>query len=140
MAAKKVQSDVLYLFDLLTAGPQTYQTVEAELGWDRGRFYKVVQGLRDFCAENDDTITVLNEPQGGNAPHLYTLTAGNYVGESAWAGNRISDLRRRLDTFLSVAKVAVNATDGRTNDGKAARILEFRIRQAKEEIKLLASR
>jgi len=139
--ATKPERDAGLLYDLLVEGDQTYLTVAAALGWERTKLVKIVRVLRGILARNGDTITVTCDPDpyDPNGPWVYTLRGGGEVNdpeETVWIVNRFLDMLTRLQTLGDVEQVVINATDGRTNKGKKARIYAMHLRRAKEEVEL----
>lgn len=112
------------LFDYAASKPEgfTYQDVEKELGWKRPEFTKVHRMLR-LMLGNDDQINLVCDPQGSNEPWLYRLI-GDVDGAREWIGNRLRDSESRIGTIRSVCMSLVKATDGRTSDGRRARIMD----------------
>jgi len=129
------------LFDLLTDGDLTSAQIIDKTGWSYSQFLKAVQSLRDILAANGDVISVVAEPQGGREPWLYALRAGKTIinaEDSRWVINRLGDAQRRVTTILHVLQVAKETLDGRTIEGKKARIYHLHITRAQEEIAMLA--
>jgi hypothetical protein len=128
------------LFDLLADADRTRDEIQAKTAWNRPQFQKAVQTLRDILAANGDVISVVCEPHGHRAPWLYCLRAGAEVlnaEESRWIINRLQDAERRLLTIGNVMEVAARGLDGRSIEGRKARIYELHIRRAAEEVALL---
>jgi hypothetical protein len=111
------------LFDYATSKPEgfTYRDVEKDLGWKRPEFTKVHRMLRVLLG-NDDQINLVCDPQGRNEPWRYRLI-GDVDGARPWVGNRLRDSETRIGTVQAVCTSLVKATDGRTADGRRARIM-----------------
>jgi hypothetical protein len=92
-----------------------------EFGWSRSQFYRTVRTLRLRLA--DEGVNLVCEAQGPHDAWLYLLVSER---EDAgwWARNRLGDSETRLATIESVAQTVVNVTDGRTTDGKKARLMQ----------------
>lgn len=128
------------LYDLLADRPRTQSEVVALTGWTVRRFSSAVQRLRDILAASGDTINVPAEPQGQREEWVYALTDGAGIIDaerSQWAPNRMKDAERRLKTIKHVFSAAVEATDGRTVEGRKARIYQLHLARAEEEIRIL---
>lgn len=107
-------------------------------GWSQGQVYKAAQTLRDMITDMGlgDVMTVTCDPFG-QGQWWYALRRGAAVhnrSATKWVPNRIKDLRRRLKTIRSVCKAAVLATDGRTEDGRVARIILECLELAEQKI------
>lgn len=99
----------------------TYQDVERDLDWQRGQFFNTARQLR-LMLGNDDTINLVCDPQGQGQPWRYQLV-GNVEGARGWISNRLTDTETRIATILAICSTLVRATDGRTGEGKRARIM-----------------
>lgn len=143
MARKEVaERRAEQLYDLLSNGDKDSRSIIDETGWAHYQFLKAVQKLRDILAANGDVISVVAEPNGPRQPWLYGLRAGQSIVDaerSRWAPNRLQDAERRIMTIGHVLEVAVNATDGRTVEGKKARIYHLHIKRAQEEVALIGA-
>lgn len=127
------------LFSLLAADDMNRDEICADRGWTHGQLRAAVQKLRDILAADGDTINVVCEPDGWRQPWQYRLRAGGDIldaEESRWMTNRLGDTERRITTIGHVLDAAVNATDGRTIEGRKARIYQLHISRAIEEIAL----
>ncbi|HEY5985123.1 MAG TPA: hypothetical protein VIV12_01890 [Streptosporangiaceae bacterium] len=122
------------LFDYAAAQPEgfTYQDVEKELGWRRSQFIKVARQLR-LMLGNDDQINLVCDVEARNAPWRYRLV-GNFDQAREWGRNRTDDAESRLTTISGVLASVVKATDGRSRDGRRARIMQRAITRAKEDL------
>jgi len=139
MPTSEDRADVL--FDLLADSSHTYVTIREETGWSRKQILKAVQVLRDILAANGDVISVVCDPQGPREPWLYRLQAGRDILDaerSGWILNRFTDAERRLKTIKHVLEVAVRGLDGRTVEGRKARIYDLHLRRAQEEIAMMS--
>jgi|SRR6516164_2233073 hypothetical protein len=132
------------LFELLVEGDQTYVTLNARMGWTRNQILKYVQVLRDVLATDADTISVTCDPDPDDplGPWVYTLRAGTGIVDpenTRWLVNRLGDAERRLVTIRHVVDIAAQTLDGRSNDGKKARIYALHLKRAEEEVAMLTS-
>ena len=118
------EKDVELLYDYAQAKPEgfTYKDVARDLGWeDRSRLFRTARYVRLMFA--NDSINLVCEPQGQREPWRYRLV-GTYAEARGWGGNRDRDLKTRVATICAVAKTLVHTTDGRTMEGKRARLVE----------------
>jgi hypothetical protein len=122
------------LYDYAVEHPEgfTYQDIEKELGWRRTEFFRVAQQLRRLLG-NDDQINLICDPQGGGQPWKYQLV-GNFDQAREWGRNRTDDAESRLTTIGAVLASVVQATDGRSRDGRRAKIMQRAITRAKEDL------
>jgi hypothetical protein len=127
------EDSVGLLFDYAVSKPEgfTYEDVEQDLGWPRERFFSVTRRFRRMFAE--DQINLVCEPQEQREPWLYKLV-GKYDDARLWATNRVEDLVSRTHTIHSVSRTLTNATDGRSTEGRKARLIERKMRQLIEEL------
>lgn len=129
------------IFDLLSSGDLTSHQLLARLGCHRTEFTKAIQTLRDILAASGDVISVVAEPHGPDQPWLYGLRAGKQIinaEDSRWIPNQFQHAERRIKTIVHVLDVASNSLDGRTLDGKKARIYRLHMNRALEEVQMLA--
>ncbi|MPZ14297.1 MAG: hypothetical protein GEU73_07710 [Chloroflexi bacterium] len=130
------------LFTLLADGDRDRDEICADRGWDYSQMRQAVQQLRDMLAADGDVINVVAEPNGWQQPWMYGLRDGGAIldpEQSRWMTNRLGDTERRIKTISHVLDAAVNATDGRTVEGRKARIYELHLRRAAEEVALMDS-
>lgn len=112
----------------------TYRDVEADLGWPRSYFTKIHRKLR-LLLGNDDEIVLVCDPQGRREPWRYRLVGGSKIEDAVvWQGNRIRDSAARIVTQCAATAAQVRATDGRTNDGRRARIMHRGLTRIQEDL------
>lgn len=111
----------------------TYIDVEREIGWQRPYFFKIARQFRLTYGSAD--MNLVCERPGGRAdrPHVYRLT-GDVVQIQAYGASRIPDLVARVDTLQQVAASAVNATDGRSREGRIARRVARHMTRLQEDL------
>jgi hypothetical protein len=111
------------LFDYAVEHPGgfTYQDAMNDLGWQKPYFTRVHRQLR-LLLGNDDQINLVCDPQGRGEPWRYRLI-GDIEGARGWVDNRLRDSESRVTTVRAITASLVRATDGRTNDGRRARIM-----------------
>lgn len=110
------------LFDLaaFNADGFTVEDAAAALGCSPQLVSTAIRDLRSFLA--DDSINLICEPAGFLAPWVYRLV-GNFDEARGWTANRIGDAEARLLTLQAVATSVLTGTDGRTIEGKRAKIM-----------------
>ena len=112
------------LFDLLMDRPDgvTIDEIVEELRLpDHSSARHVIREFRLVFGESD--VNLVANPQGKGKRWNYSLV-GTPEAAQQWAHNRIRDAETRLQTMAAVARSIVNATDGRTVDGRKARLME----------------
>lgn len=114
----------------------TDRELAAHLGVDHRTVRDVIQKLRDVLG-HDDSINLVCEPQGQRQKWLYRLV-GNMEDSRWWAANRILDTERRIRTQYNVCRAMARATDGRTIEGRKARIFERSLQRLLEDVDALA--
>jgi hypothetical protein len=121
------------LWDLLVATPGgvTVEDMMGVYGWTHGQANEAVHDLRDWLGEFD--ITLPCDPQGQRERWLYRLVE-DLDGVRQWAGNRVQDTDTRLRTMHAMLTSIVSATDGRTVEGRTARIMERALRRLVEDL------
>lgn len=121
------------LFDYAIAHPDGFSKYDfgREHNLSRDQVDTAIKRLRGILA--DDTITLICEPDGANQPWVYRLV-GKVDGASPWAQNRLGDAETRFVTLSSVARALVNATDGRTIEGRRARAMHKAFARLKEDL------
>jgi hypothetical protein len=136
MTARSERRD--HLFDLLVASPLgvTIIDIRDELGSTLSQARRAVQDLRRFLGDFDD-VNVPAVSQGYNQRWLYTLVQGMTDATRWWTANRIVDTASRLVTMHAVAASIVRATDGRTIEGRKARMIEVGLRHLIEDLQTI---
>lgn len=135
MKAREERAGLLY--DFAVAHPAGFTNTEAmdEFGWSLRRFNEAVQTLRDILG-NDDTISFVCSPQGQNEDWRYQLV-GTYGDMRPWTTNRLIDAERRVITIGNVTGPIVRNSDGRTVEGKKARMINNFAHYMKAQFELL---
>lgn len=129
----RIDEKIQTLWDYAVAHPDgfTRYDVEDDLGWSNVGLSYVARHLRMFFA--DDEITLTATPQGKGEAWLYQLV-GNVEDAAPWSRNRLLDAETRLKTMHAVTQSLVHATDGRTLEGRRARIMEKALRRLNEDL------
>lgn len=135
---RQLDDEAGLLYDFAVDHPRgfIYEDAKDKFGWHYSRFIKVVRHLRQILSADEITLTAT--PQGQHERWLYMLV-GTYDAARPWATNRVGDLETRLDTIHGVANTLTNATDGRSVEGKKARLIERTIRHLMENLNDLAA-
>lgn len=128
------QSEIIEaLYDYAVAHPEGFTKYdfmrERDLTLDQ--LDRAIRKIRQVFA--DDDITLICEPSAPHQPWTYRLI-GNVEGASPWARNRLADAETRLSTLSAVARTLVNATDGRTVDGRRARAMHKSFSRLMEDL------
>ncbi len=110
------------LFDFACEQPNGFTREEgmAEIGGGRSDFTRALRDVR--VALGEDEINVVSEPRGASESWRYRLV-GTWDEAAPWAGRRTENICAQLTTVYSVAGSIVAATDGRTFDGRRARLV-----------------
>lgn len=138
MSSRDVQ--LTALFDLLVrSSPQgvTILDIMDDLGVGKRVADALVHDLR-MLMESDPDVNLVSEPQDGDTRWSYSLV-GTVDGASFWVGNRLGDAETRLRTLIAVMAPIVASTDGRTLDGRRARIMHRAATRALEDLADLSS-
>lgn len=135
MSIKDTRAGLLYDYAVTRPEGFTYKDIDREFRWDRHRFLGVVRRLRSILGAEDITLTCT--PGRSREPWVYQLV-GTYDAARPWATNRVGDLESRLQTIHHVAQSLTNGSDGRTLEGKKARLIERTVRHLVENLADLA--
>lgn len=122
------------LFDFAVLHPEGFTNEEAlaELGLKHiTTLNRVIRRLRLILGT--DEINLVCDPQGQRERWLYRLIGTIDLG-SPWIRNRLRDLEARLETQHSVARSLVNATDGRSIEGRKARLCAKTLGRLREDL------
>lgn len=126
------------LYDYAVSKPDGFTNVDfmAEHGVSLPDFNKAANKLRSILA--DDTITLICDPAEAKSPWTYRLV-GKVDEGSPWVTNRLRDAESRFATMGAVAASLVNATDGRSADGRRARLMLKALTRLKEDLDEVSS-
>lgn len=121
------------LFDFAVSQPDgfTRGEVREQFSCSSREFDSVVRGLRQILGDDDNIFLVCDPQRRGG--WLYKLV-GDTDGSRAWAVWMLSHSESRLETELSQARTLVKATDGRSIEGRRARMIERSLRHLREEL------
>lgn len=139
MSAREQRRDDL--FDALVAEPDglTVQDMMDDNGWSHHQCNEAIRDLRRFLGDSGDSINLVCDPQGWNQRWLYRLV-GSLADVRDWSRNRIRDGESRVRTMQAVMTSIVAATDGRSAEGRKARVMERGLRRLVEDLDELAGR
>src|SRR6516225_3921541 len=120
MAASTAKAGVL--FDYSVGKPEGFEAAiaETDLQWTHRVFTRAVRSLRLILGADD--INLICTPQGFGKPMLYQLV-GNLEKAGPWVAGRLRSLESQIETVYSVSTSLANGTDGRTVEGKKARLI-----------------
>jgi hypothetical protein len=121
------------LFDFAAAHEKGWTVHDAARGlrWTKEEVYHAIQALRDVFGEAKD-VNLVCEPTGQRQAWLYRLT-GKLEDVRWWGHNRTGDAMRRIRTILAVHRSVVAATNGRTLEGKMARVVVRHLQRLVED-------
>lgn len=134
--ATKAERAVNDLFDYATRRPEGFSRDEAldALGISHPDFNKAVNGVRRILAGDDIQLTC--DPNGLREQWTYRLVGTAEKG-GPWVDNRLRDSRARFMTLRDFTQSLVNATDGRTKDGRQAREMHMAAKHLLERLDLI---
>jgi hypothetical protein len=121
------------LFDFAADKPDGFLATEAcdEFGWSIHQFYRAARVLRKILAT--DSINLVCVQQGWGEPKRYHLV-GTLEKAGSWVSHRMRGVESQLETVLAVSTSLVNASDGRTIEGKKARLISRHVGRLVEDI------
>lgn len=136
MSRRRISENVALLFDFATAKPDGFTQPEAAayLDVDERQMPRFINALRHEFADGD--INLVCEPNGKGEKWLYRLV-GRPEDARIWHTNRIGDTESRLETMQSVAHSMVGATDGRTIEGRKARVIDRQLTRLIEDLAVI---
>ena len=125
------------LFDVLADLPDgtTKPDLCTRLDATPDRLDRAIRQLRRVLGEGD-TINLIAEPDGLRQPWRYRLV-GKLDEARPWVKNRRRDLTTRIRTMALVADSLVAGSDGRTLDGRKARLMATTLHYLVEQLDLL---
>jgi hypothetical protein len=131
-------ADLRQLAALFAGGVQlTVWDIANVTGWPPQRVSRMIGKLRRSLADSD--WTVIAEAVGPQQPWMYRAV-DSYDDAAWWVDNRLGDAETRFTTLHAVAKSLVSATDGRTVEGRRARIMERHSTRMMEDLADLEGR
>ncbi len=121
------------LFDYAVEQPEGFESSDVclELGWNKHQFEKAARQLRRILA--DDEINLVCANQGFGKPSRYELV-GDMNRAGPWIAGRLRSMESQLETVYNVSKSTINGSDGRTVDGKKARLINRHVGRLREDL------
>ena len=121
------------LFDYAVVHPQGFTNEQAmlDLDWPLGTFKRAARRLRLTLA--GDSINLVCDSKGQRERWLYRLV-GDFASARGWSANRLRDLEARLETVQAVALAIVNGTDGRSVEGRKAKLVAAVVGALREQL------
>ena len=132
MKANETRRDELFSYAVDHPEGFTIDDLTGDTDWNRRDANAAIHDLRKFLGDTDDINLVCN-PNGHGQRWVYRLV-GDLAGLQPWARNRLGDSETRLRTMNSMTASIVKATDGRSAEGKRARIIETGLRHLVEDL------
>jgi len=122
------------LFDILVANPQGLDVDDMcdELALSYPQVKTAISDLRLFLGDVD-SINLPCDPTPNCGRWLYRLV-GTLDDVRPWVTNRIGDSESRIRTMTAMLSSIVSATDGRSIQGRKARIMERQLRRLVEDL------
>lgn len=138
MSPREARRDMLFDYAVRHPAGFTNEDVMADEGWSLREFNDAVRDLRLFLGGFDD-INLPCDPTSGRDRWVYRLV-GNLDDARGWITNRLGDTESRIRTQQAMMASIVTATDGRTSEGRKARVIETALRHLVEDLdNLIAS-
>lgn len=121
------------LFDYAVACPNGFEARQAcrELNLNYHQFGRAVRALRKILA--DDDINLICKGQGFGQPSRFELV-GDLLRAGPWVSGRLRSLESQLETVLNVSTSLMNGSDGRTIEGKKARLINRHVGRLVEDL------
>jgi hypothetical protein len=116
--ASEKRAGLLFDYCVLNGG-FTVDVAGRDLGWSPSQTNLAIRALREDFATG--SINLICEPAGTGRWH-YRLV-GDLEQAKPWITNRVNDMRTRIRTIGNIAKSMVQATDGRSLEGRRARLI-----------------
>jgi hypothetical protein len=136
----KRQERVVLLFDFLVAHPErvTMKQIMAHTRWAKSVTKQAIRDLR-LSMGDQDTINLVCDPDPSQprGQYLYGLV-GTVEKSRAWQTTRLLDTESRIETQLAVASSISAGTDGRSRDGKRARLIKKALGRLLEDLRELS--
>jgi hypothetical protein len=133
------RQDLRQLAALFVNNPNglTINDIVGATGWPHGRVNRLLRKLRRQLGDSD--WNVVAEAVAPRQPWVYR-TVDSYDDAAWWVDNRLGDAESRFITLHDVARALVAATDGRTAEGRRARIMERHSTRMMEDLADLEGR
>lgn len=109
----------------------TKQQAADDLGYSMSSINQALMHVRRNLAVT--TLNITSERPPGWGPQVFSLV-DTALDTNTWDVDRTKDLRGRITTAHAVAQSGVNASDGRSVDGRTARLIEKALRRLLEDV------
>ncbi len=128
-----------HLFDYSVEHPEGWLVPDAcrHFKWSQSQLARAIRALRLILGT--DEINLVCHQRGFGEPKLYTLV-GDLERARPWAVVQLRGLESRLDSILAISRSLVNATDGRTTEGRKARLIVKHVTRLMEDFAELEGR
>lgn len=125
------------VFDLLVSHPEgmTVHELADALGTNRRNADRAIHDLREYLGFWDDVNVPADNVEPGK-PWKYRI-AGDLDSIRPWCANRLADAETRIGTIQSMVASIVSATDGRSIEGRKARLIDRYLTRLVEDMELL---
>ena len=134
---KKTEDRASELFDYLANQSKGATTAEikTQLGYTRGsEVRRVVRALRLILGEFDSINLVCDTPSNSETGAWTYRLVGTIESTQGWQSWRLGSLETQIKTCRAVAASVVAGSDGRTRDGKRARLMERHLGRLLEDL------
>jgi len=121
------------LFDYAATQPEGFlaRDAMAAMQLNRDQYAKAARALRKILA--DDSINLICLSEGFGQPKRYHLV-GTLEKAGPWIQVRMRGIESQLESVLAVSSSLVNATDGRTVEGKKVRLVKRHVGRLVEDL------
>lgn len=133
--ARERRRDDLLLKLIATPTGLMIEDMMVELDATHPQVNEAIRDLRLYLGDYDQ-INVVCDPQGPGERWLYRLV-GTLDEVRPWAANRVNDSISRIRTIRSMMSSIVKSTNGRTIEGRKARVTEQALRHLIEDLDLI---
>lgn len=124
MMERSMEEKLHQVYDMIREAPEGIRIDEiaSEMGVTEVTARSYIRRLRLILGTTDE-MNIACDPQGQNEKWIYRLV-GNLDDSEGWITNRLTDAETRLETIEAVSTSIVEATDGRTIEGRKARKIQ----------------
>jgi len=133
--ARARRRDDLILLMIAQQSGQTVDDMMVALGCDHPQVNEAIRDVRLWLGDFDE-VNLICDPQGTGQRWLYRLV-GTLDEMRPWAANRVADSASRIRTMASMLASVVSATDGRSIEGRKARVMERSLRRLVEDLDVI---
>ena len=129
---RQQRRDDLFDFAVQEVNGFTVEDVMAELEITHHQANQAIHDLRLFLGDFD-SLNLPCDPAGHCERWLYRLV-GDLDSTRVWSTNRVRDAESRIRTMDAMLQSIVRATDGRSTQGRKARVMERALRRLVEDL------